>query len=128
MPYIVAVDAMNQDIEDVDIMNALFGPETIVFNTIRKKPIFKRQPNGAWSGPNGPVNTRVSAVLVVSSLTPWSIRLYSPIIYHNRWAKYPCPQQMLREVHSARVVGNQMRVIQARSAQQIFGLTETWPK
>ena len=128
MPYIIAVDAVNQDLDEIDILNALFGPETVVFNTIRKTPLFRREPDGAWSGPKGPVNTRVSAVLVVSSLTPWCVRVNSPIVYHNPWAKYPCPQQMLPDIHTARVVGNQMRVIQALSAQQIFGLSETWPK
>ena len=126
-PYIVAVNAVNQDLEDIDIMNALLGRETVVINTIRKTPLFTREPNGAWAGPTGPVNTRVSAVLVVSLLTPWSIRAYSPIVYHNPWAKYPCPH-VLPDIHSARVIGNQMRVIQARSAQQIFRLPETWPK
>lgn len=130
MPYIVAVNAVNQHLDEIDIMNALFGQETLeVSRTLDGPglPCLRRQPDGAWWGHKGPINTRVSAVLVLSSLTPWNIRVYSPVVYHNPWAKYSCPQA-LTELHTARAVGHEMRVIQGQAAQEIFGLSNTWPK
>ncbi|GAH72403.1 unnamed protein product, partial [marine sediment metagenome] len=79
-------------VDDIDISNALFGEEqvTIIFhrnNVIGQKP--NRKPNGAWYGPNGPQNKRVSAALIAVNLYPWSIAKVTPILWHNPWASCP---------------------------------------
>ena len=85
----------------------------------------QRQLDGAWIGPGGPVNTRVSAVLVVSSLIPWSVRAYTPEVYHNPWAKYPL--KALSELSTAQVVNGRIKKTQGLSAVEIFELAPNWP-
>jgi len=129
-PYIVAVNAVNQHLDDLDIMSALFGQESLMVQPIPdtpQAPRLERGPEGAWWRPQGPTNTRVSAAFVVSALTPWSIRACSSSIYHNPWAKYPC-LEVFEELWTARSVVDEMKVMNGRSAADLFGLSDTWPK
>jgi len=95
LPYIVAINVMDEfGADDIDISNALFGEEqvTIIFRgneLIGQRP--GRKPNGAWYGPKGPQNKRVSAVLIAVNLNPWKIAKVTPVLWHNPWANYPLP-------------------------------------
>jgi hypothetical protein len=90
-PYLVAINALDQDADQIDVMQALFGQETIVIErgNSDNEPRPERLPNGAWLAKKGPINTRVSGVLVVGSLLPWSVGVRRPIVYYNPWAAYP---------------------------------------
>ncbi len=75
-PYIIAVNMLSPFLDRDKIMDALFGSEQYVFRTDMPNdhpPEMKRARDGVWFGPSGPRNTRVSAVLIVQHLTPWSI-------------------------------------------------------
>jgi hypothetical protein len=45
--------------------------------------------------PDGPKNTRVSAILFVRKLTPWAPELVEMAILHDPLAEYPLPQGVL---------------------------------
>jgi hypothetical protein len=129
-PYIVAVNAVGQHLDLIDVMEALFGKETFLVGAgpdgRSREPELQRQPDGAWIGPTGPVNTRVTAALVGSSLMSWSAAAYSPSIYHNPFGKHPCPDA-LRELPSYHPVGNEMKLQPGTTFQQLAGLPEGWP-
>jgi len=130
-PYVIAVNAADQHLDMIHIMEALFGQETFVFrrhpDPARRKGEFVRRPNGAWISARGPINTRVSAVLVVSSLLPWTVGVHQPGVYYNPWARYPLvgafpslTGYVPEEDHMKRVDGPPIR--------EVFGLSEGWPR
>lgn len=98
LPFIIAMDVISElGVDDIDISNALLGEEqsSVVFrdnSPLRRRPGRKR--NGAWRGPKGPVNRRVSAVLVAVNLSPWNFAKVIPRLWHNPWAKYPLTQDI----------------------------------
>ncbi|HCE66162.1 MAG TPA: hypothetical protein DER40_01170 [Geobacter sp.] len=54
---VVAVNAINQHLEMIDIMEALFGQESFTFPANiggAVEPQMQRLPNGAWNGLKGP--------------------------------------------------------------------------
>ena len=132
LPYIVAINVINEfGIDEIDISNALFGEEqvTIIFrgnNVIEQKP--NRKPNGAWYGPNGPQNKRVSAALIAVNLTPWNIAKVTPVLWHNPWANYPLPPdtwQLPQLVPDKK--DNRLLKKNGKSAWQLLRLCPNWP-
>ncbi len=131
MPYIVAINVINEfGVDNIDISNALFGEEQIIF--IRKnrvtEELFQRKPNGAWYGPNGPQNTRVSAVLIAINLSPWKIAKITPVLWHNPWAKYPLPSdiwQLSQMVPDKKY--NRLLKKKGKSIWQLLKLHSDWP-
>lgn len=105
LPYIVAINVIDEfesDDSDIDISNALFGEEqfTVIFRgneLIDQRPW--RKSNGAWYGPEGAQNRRVSATLVTVNLSPRNMTKVTPSLWHNPWANpalasdiWPLPQ------------------------------------
>lgn len=130
-PYIIAVNAVNQHLDQEDIMDALFGKET---HSIPVGPhgqfgeaVRGRRLDGAWTSASGPINRRVSAVLVGSSIIPWSVGAYSPAMFHNPWAHVPCTDA-LRELHALLPVGDEMQARLGRCFSELVGLPDGWPR
>jgi hypothetical protein len=133
LPYVVAINIIDEfDVDDIDISNALFGEErvTVVFDkNDSTKQHLGRKPNGAWYGPNGPHNQRVSAVLIAVNLRPWSIAKVTPILWHNPWAIYPLSQDVLSLPQLVPdSVDNQLVKRGGKSSWQLLELYPNWPK
>jgi hypothetical protein len=135
LPYVVAVNFLDYP-DETDIMQGLFGQEqfTVFFHEIGggestelPEPRFTRAANGAWTSRDGPQYTRVSAVLVASRLSPWTITKAPLRLYHNPWAqrKY---ESVLTQLPQSIPDAEQMRYVDGLSNALIFGLPETWPK
>lgn len=92
LPYIVAVNIIKPFASRMDVLDGLFGLEQITESIrpdghwVEKKT---RLPNGAWFGPKGPQNKRVSAVLAGYNLTPRGSATRTPELVHNPWALMP---------------------------------------
>jgi hypothetical protein len=128
-PLVVAVNAVNQHLDMTDVMEALFGKETYTVSVgpeSNTEPTMSRRPNGAWHNAQGPVNTRVSALLVGSSIIPWSVAAYTPEVYHNPYARYPLAGQLDLLPHY-RPMDGKMIAYPGRSAADLFGLPVGWP-
>ena len=129
-PYLVAVNASGQSAEQIDVMQALFGQETVVFTTadgrLQGEPRLSRTPNGVWAGPKGPVNRRVSGILCVGSLLPWTIAVHRPAIYHNPWARHPLGNHLMF-LDNHRPVDNQMVLAEGQRLETIMRLPKDWP-
>jgi hypothetical protein len=92
LPLMIAVNVLSMHCDNVDIMNGLFGQETIVVTECADGTLSTkeggRRPNGAWHGPRGPRKTIVSGVMVVSNLCPWNLGVLTPELFHNPWAQH----------------------------------------
>jgi hypothetical protein len=90
--YIIAVNVLSPFVDQEDILDALFGSEQVTFPLDMpddQPPILSRARDGVWFGPSGPKNTRVSGVLIVKNLTPWSIGHSDVTLYHNPSTHHP---------------------------------------
>jgi hypothetical protein len=132
LPYIVAINVVNAiKVDDFNIMDALFGEEQYVIsswgNNVTLQEVI-RKPNSVWWGPNGPQNTRVSAVLIAIKLSPWNIARVTPVLWHNPWANYPLSPdtwQLPQLVLDKR--DNWLLKKDGKRAWELFRLNSNWP-
>lgn len=95
LPLIVAVNLMEDFCKEYDVMNALFGHETVVFTATGTKS-GTRLRDGAWDGPHGPQNTSISAAMVFHDLQIWNAKQEARLwIVHNPWSARPLNSQLL---------------------------------
>jgi hypothetical protein len=97
LPYIIAVNRLGDyinDIDEIDIFEALFGKEKYVLNTLAGSTSMSRDPDGLWIGHTGPRNKKVSAALIISQLKPWTILVSNPKLYHNPWSNQKFDQNL----------------------------------
>jgi hypothetical protein len=133
LPYVVAVNAMSDYADEVDAVDALFGPlATIVQPTEAGHEYeFARLPDGVWNsvwkGPSEPTNTRVSAVLSTERLTPWSVGQRKARLIVNPWAQRPLPDLSLG-VDVLRMQAPVLRRFPGEDLRTLFGLPEGWPE
>lgn len=131
LPFVVAVNVIDIFADDDDIMNALFGEENVT-GTPHPDGIIDLTPgrngNGAWFGPQGPQNTRVSAAFVLLNMDVWNMVSQSPKIIHNPWATcplshdlWPLPQLILN------LTENRLESKAGLTAGDVLGLPMTWP-
>lgn len=132
LPYVIAIDVLSVfSNDDLMIKDALFGDEQISCYALpggKFHDRLTRATNGAFRGPNGPRNTRVSGVVICNDLSCVSIAKISPVLWHNPWASYPMdsgawpfPQWVLDE-SKTRIVPRS-----GRDAGEFFGLPKEWP-
>jgi len=131
LPYVVAVDALADFVDRIDIMEALFGKERFIFRGGQDgadgPEAAPRTPDGAWTSPNGPRYTRVSAVLMAIRLYPSSIPWSSICLYHNPWAARPYEGQINRLPRAAAASEDRMAWHDGISLGQLFQLAADWP-
>jgi hypothetical protein len=93
-PFVLAVHPL-EDVDDIDITEALFGKERFFVripelgSAAEPQVTPSRVMDGVWTHPSGPRNTQLSAVLLMKSLLPWAINMSSARLYHNPWASSP---------------------------------------
>jgi hypothetical protein len=88
LPLLVVINLMEDFCKAIDVMNALFGHETVVFSANGTKP-GQRLRDGAWDGPQGPQNTSISGVMVFHDLNTWNAGWNRYWLVHNPWAARP---------------------------------------
>ncbi|MBW8010958.1 MAG: hypothetical protein FVQ83_06915 [Chloroflexi bacterium] len=132
LPYIIAVNAL-EHIDKIDSEEALFGTEqfTIKFSVdttaSSDKVIPSRLPDGAWTSPSGYKNKRVSAVLLVSRLTPWSVPKAAMRLYHHPEANKPY-SSVLTRLPQAELKENKIIQLEGKLTGEIFTLPPAWPE
>lgn len=130
-PYIVAVNAMGNIVDQIDVMEALFGKEVLVFPqglppNVQPETKLTRRPDGAWTSTFGPRNTRVSGVLIGVSVMPSSIAAKDLELYHNPWAQHPCEGPITRLTEYA-PIENRITKKVGEHPRALFDLPEAWP-
>lgn len=130
-PYVIAVNAVDDRAQMIDAMQALFGQEVMVIDRDHSgrpgKARMSRKGNGAWLGPAGPINRRVSAVLVIGQLLPWTAGMRRPVVYHNPWARYPL-QGAFPWLDNHVPSSHKMVRKAARGGRNLIGLPANWPR
>jgi hypothetical protein len=123
LPYVIAVNVL-EFIDEIDIMEALFGKEQFTIAFSQGDPVepvglqMSRVPDGVWTSYGGPRNTRVSGVLLATRLSPWNLSHRNVRLYHNPWTKRPyssvltrLPQAIFEDNHMKKVDGESISTI-----------------
>ena len=132
LPFVVAVNVMDDFFDDADTRNALFGEEQVVVTRMSDGQFHhnwgSRVPNGAWFGRKGPLNTLVSAVFLTNQLSPWSLRAGAVELIHNPWAANRLLQEALPIPQIAvSLPDGLIHRHKGRSAADLLGGPERWP-
>ncbi|HBV00517.1 hypothetical protein [Thalassospira lucentensis] len=129
LPLLVAVNVEAISIERIDEMQALFGQETFVIdkNNLESEPRMQRLPNGAWVGPRGLRNKRVSGVWIFENALPWNLASRRTIVYHHPKPRHPLPMQ-LREFDHALAEYHRVNWKSGRSIRELLQLPNNWPE
>jgi len=129
-PYVIAANVLSDHVDRTDAMEALFGSETIRYTIaagVSQEPQEGRAHNGAWFGPAGIQNTRVSAALIFPNLSQSSICHTAPCLYHNPWATRPYDGELDRLNRAVPGNANTMDFSDGESVHSVFDLPEDWP-
>jgi hypothetical protein len=132
LPYLIAINVLSIfSNDDHLIMDALFGKEGF---TLYRLPTggsdqkLTRASNGAFRGPHGPQNTRVSGVIICNELFWGNISKINPVLWHNPWASFPLSQDMWAFPQFVRGPDKtRLELKSGRKAADLFGLPEGWP-
>lgn len=128
IPYVIAVLSLSGFMERIDIAQALFGREAIVVSGSGDVGRLVRQRNGFWFRGSGPINTRVSAVLMGVGLQPWSLTRTAPELWINPWAEHPLAEGWPFTVHTALESGEIVSEENDPALPMLFDLPEGWPE
>jgi hypothetical protein len=129
IPYVVAVNVLRALWDEHIIGEALFGTpaERLRLTENGEEELERfRVGDGVWRGPDGPRNTRVSAVLLVFGLDPTTVAAdgLKMVLYHNPWAGRPY-HGLLCRLPQEKLEGRQLVSIKGLAARNILGLKET---
>jgi hypothetical protein len=129
LPFVVAVNSLAEHLDQIDILEALFGKEQFVFTQTPKGvvgPKAQRAPDGVWTSPGGPRYTRLSAVLLTHALFPWNIPRCWICLYHNPFAekKLDCELNRLPRMVPQ---GDRPEWVAGENPSSILGLPDDWP-
>lgn len=114
-PFIIAVNALCEHVDDQDEIDALFGD----FGPRG------RAPNGAWQDMQGPRNTRVSGVLIASRLALWRLASAGVRLYHHPFAAHPY-SGVLNKLPQAVVRESRVEPLDGLSLRQLFEIQAGW--
>ncbi|MDE1150301.1 MAG: hypothetical protein PW843_27445 [Azospirillaceae bacterium] len=127
LPLVVAINAMEQSFRLEHAVEALYGTEVMrVPRAGSGQPEVHYRPDGVWNGPKGPQCTRLSAVLAVNCLDPWSVPQRDAVFIKNFWASRPVGFGF--KVPSIEPKGDSIALNEAGSTlAEIFELPPNWP-
>lgn len=125
-PYVIAVNLDTPFGDDDSFLDALLGTSAVQLSP-GGAATNVRVPDGVWHGETGPKNTRVSAVLGITSLRPWMIGSSGATVYHNPWAGRPLEQGLIPLSRYEDVEG-QYVFCEGALPRSILGLGEGWPR
>lgn len=127
-PYVIALNCLDIFVDEDDKADALFGTKHFDIDLADDDVRVSHAPDGLWWGPNGPHNTRVSAVLFGHNVLPWNMIRATPVLWHNPYAAHPLPINFWT---GPQVVPNRepgrMQSIPGKNSAAILGLTPDWP-
>jgi hypothetical protein len=130
IPYIIAVNAVAEYLPDnEDLIDALIGEVRMQYRQSASgmyEAERGRLPDGAWIGPGGPINTRVSGVLFTIPVTPWNLPSAPVVLCLNPWAANSYKSGLTRLPHAI-IRESNVEWVSGESLGEVLGLPEGWP-
>jgi hypothetical protein len=129
-PYVIAVNIDDPAIDEIDIMDALFGDEALQLHVDqegKESTNMVRLPEGAWVYRTEQINTRVSAVLIGADVKPWRVAQAPLILCHNPWAQRECVGP-ITELVQYLPSDSRMKKVSGAHPRRILDLPAQWPK
>ena len=126
LPFVIAVNSLEDYARADDAEDALFGSSAVAINAAGEDR-WIREPDGVWHTPNGPGYSRVSAVLSTERVYPWTLGQRRARLIYNPWARRPLPDIPLG-IDVVRIVDNLFRRQDGQTIREILGLPENWPE
>lgn len=128
-PYIIALNAIEDGLDNFDISGALFGQEQLSITRGTGERSSGRAPDGFWQGPRGPRNRLVSGVLMMIHVDPWNIATRVPVLWHNPWATHPIPPEAWTAAQQIpNPVTSKTEFKDGMPPYQILGIDNAWPR
>ena len=128
IPYVIMINGTGMFHRNHDIVDALFGQRAVNIDLKTGEATPTRHPNGLWVGAKGPRYQRVSAVLCLEHLTPWSVANCTPELWHNPWAHHRLEYDpWLVTQHIPDSASGKMIEKTGCKGPDLFGLELTWP-
>jgi hypothetical protein len=131
LPYIIAINVMNELFEFDDILHGLFGQPITEVRLGSQGASQRRTVNsgdGAWRGRTEPRNMIVSGVLIANNLLPTTIGIETPLLIHHPWAQRPFPTDTWKlpqksiDIATGKIVSHS-----GLQAREILGIPQRWP-
>lgn len=129
-PYLIAVNVGNPFFDFDNAVEVLFGQEEVrivTYSDGTSVSTESRKPDGILCNRQGPQNTRVSAVLFVRQLMPWTVVAHQPLVIHNPWTRHPAAACLPRLRAHLPNEGGQLHERPGHSSARLFALWEGWP-
>ena len=130
-PLVVAVNVRDSLFDKDDEIEALFGKEQVAYFEERPalSPKFSRKPDGVWiQGGYQPRYTRLAAVLVFRSLTPWNLRTVPNCLYVNPFADDMKLPDVLYRLPHARAYKGEIQRSEGENIGRLLRDGEDWLK
>jgi hypothetical protein len=128
-PFVIALGIVRAFADDIDVVDALFGDDILIFDpsTGVGKPM--RRPNGLLMGPNGPRCRRVSGVLIAGYVAPWLSAKTDLKLWKNPWATFPLECDAGGVITTIQRTDNGALTAAAAtmSTGELFRLAPDWP-
>ncbi len=123
-PFLVAINVDAFSMDQSDEVQAFFGQEEIVFNTLDglSSPTVRLRPDGVWVRQF----TRVSGAWMFSRMGLWTIASRDSTAYFNPWAAKPLPELFTR-LHHAKAVEEQLQWTKGVLPRELLSLPPAWP-
>jgi hypothetical protein len=128
-PLVVALAIDRPFADRTDVADALFGDEVVHVAIDSDDFEVARRPNGLWLGPAGPRGKRLSAVLIGSDVTPWSIPRIPLHLWEHPEADRPisCNLQYIDRYALNEATGLMELARASRPLGELHGLRSGWP-
>jgi hypothetical protein len=129
-PYVIAVLSEGFGIKDDDVLSVLLGSLAVAFTPGEHGSArMTRQDDGVWLRHAGPAANNITAVLIASSLFPWTAARDLPTLWPNPWADHPLEVELpfaLGRIEPGNL-SSAAHEEAKRAAADIFGLAADWP-
>lgn len=129
-PYMIALSCDLPFVDELTFNHALFGTEAVQLwanpdGSTGNRLI--RQPDGFWIGAS-PRYTRVSGVISVTHLQPWTAGSREPAVWLNPWASQPLTSALPWRSTTIDLTAGRFVTREAeKTAAEILGLSADWP-
>ncbi len=126
IPYILSINVISAFCDTDDVIDALFGTEQFTFNIdeLNATPVPSRAMDGAWFMKG----TRLSGVLIIKNINPWTIAQRNVTLYLNPWASHPYNGELRQLPHVDINSDGRICSYSGKDIRVILGLPECWPE